>query len=150
MSEKGSSNWLLALPSNDRGMILNRSESTDTINLRYFRQQRAQKCTVTPFLNSKRGSFIMRHDGIWGFIAGQLNIVQNDVQVEPHLQEIKTKNPLNRQHGNNTEGATARLDFTAKSFWRNGQDAYINVRVTNPLSATAVQVRCTTSTKNKK
>ena len=31
------------------------------------------------------------------FIAGLLDIVQNDVQVEPPLQEIKKKNPLNTE-----------------------------------------------------
>ena len=79
----------------------------------------------------------MRHDRMRDFIARLLDIFQNDVKlkVEPPLQEIKTKTPLNT--GNAAEGA--RLDIRAKSFWRNGQHAYFDVRVTNPLSATAMQ-----------
>ena len=77
----------------------------------------------------------MRHDRMRDFIARLLDIFQNDVKVEPPLQEIKTKSPLTT--GNAAEGAI--LDIRAKSFWRNGQDAYIDVRVTNPLSATAMK-----------
>ena len=71
----------------------------------------------------------------------------NDVHVEPPLQEIKTKTPLNT--GNAADGA--RLDIRAKSFWRNGQDSYCDKP--SALSATAMkcsQVRCTTNTKKKK
>ena len=64
-----------------------------------------------------------------------MDIVQNDVQVGPPLQEIKTKTPPNT--GKTAEGA--RIDIKAKRFWRNGQDAYFDVGVTNPLSATAMK-----------
>ena len=33
----------------------------------------------------------MRHDGIRDFLAGLLSTVQNDVQIEPPLQELKTE-----------------------------------------------------------
>ena len=148
MGEKGSSNWLLALPAKDRRMVLNRGEFTDAINLRYYRELRglpamcacSQKFSITHALNCKRGGFVhMRHDGMRDFIAGLLNIVQNDVQIEPPLQEVRTDNPQNM--GNTAEAA--RLDIRAKGFWRNGQDSYFDVRITNPLSATAM--KCTPS-----
>ena len=77
----------------------------------------------------------MRHDNIRDFLAGLLNVVQNDVETEPHLQEVV--GGTSTDMGNTAD--QARLDIRAKSFWRTGQDAYFDVRVTNPVSTTAMK-----------
>ena len=83
----------------------------------------------------------MRHDNIRDFLAGLLDIVQNDVQIEPPLQHLHTE-ILQSQVGNTTDGA--RLDIRARSFWRQNQNAFFDVRVTNPLSATSMKTSLTT------
>ena len=40
LSQKGSSNWLVALPIQDQGFVLNRTEFVDALNLRYGRELR--------------------------------------------------------------------------------------------------------------
>ena len=54
-----------------------------------------------------------------------MNKVLNDVEIEPPLQ------PLNGEIIEGLAGDNARLDVRARSFWRQGQNAYFDVRVTN-------------------
>ena len=69
------------------------------------------------------------------FIAGLLEIIQHDVQTEPPLQPTTTESTS--ASGYTADGA--RLNIRAKGFWRDAQDAYFAVRVTNPLAATAMK-----------
>ena len=79
----------------------------------------------------------MRHDNVRDFIAGLLEIVQHDVQVEPPLQPLYTEvHP--EEIGNRADAA--RLDIRAKGFWRAGQDSFFDVRITNPLAAAAMKM----------
>ena len=144
--EKGASNWLAVLPLKKQGFTLNRSQFMDAINLRYYRELRglpptcacSQPFTITHALNCKKGGFVhIRHDNIRDFLAALLQIVQTDVQKEPPLQQLQTE-VIPTNIGNSADAA--RLDIRAKGFWRSGQDAYFDVRVTNPLAASAMKI----------
>ena len=79
-------------------------------------------------MNCHRGGFInKRHDSIRNFEAGLLKKVVNDVQVEPSLQPCDgfTFHP-----SANTQ-PDARSDVRAKGFWRDGQNAFFDIMVTN-------------------
>ena len=87
-------------------------------------------------MNCKLGGFvIMRHNNIRVFEVNLLKKVCNDVEIEPPLQ------PLTNEHlergSRNTDAV--RLDVRARGFWRRGQNACIDVRVTNPGAATQAQ-----------
>jgi hypothetical protein len=57
-----------------------------------------------------------------------LHSVCNDVEVEPTLQPVTGGN-FQRSANINDD---ARPDVRARGFWRDGQNAYFDVRVTNP------------------
>ena len=87
-------------------------------------------------MNCKRGGFvIMKHNDIRDFEVNLLKKVCNNVEIEPPLQ------PLTNEHlekgSINTD--SARLDVRARSFWRRGQNAFIDVRVKNPRAAAQAQ-----------
>ena len=79
-------------------------------------------------MNCHRGGFInVRHDNIRNFDCKLLENVCNDVELEPQLQKVeggtfaKTANTSDE----------ARLDIRARGFWRSGQNAFFDIRVTN-------------------
>ena len=69
-----------------------------------------------------------RHDNIKNFEARMLKLVVNDVEVEPQLQPVT--GGIYQKSANTSE--EARPDVRARGFWRDGQNAYFDVRVTNP------------------
>ena len=72
----------------------------------------------------------MRHNDIRDFEANLLHQVCNDVEIEPYLQPISYETlPASA-----VESDEARLDVRARGFWRRGQNAFFDVRVTNPNS----------------
>ena len=76
------------------------------------------------------GGFInARHDSIRDAEFDLLKIVTHDVETEPMLQPVTNKNGYPKS-ANLDEGA--RLDVRSRGFWRDGQNAYFDVRVTNP------------------
>jgi hypothetical protein len=81
-------------------------------------------------MNCKKGGFVnARHDSIRDFEASLLSKACNDVETEPHLQPVTTE----ILHGRSANtSADARLDIRARGFWRRGQNAFFDVRVTNP------------------
>jgi len=138
-AERGSS-----LPLKKQGFVLNRSEFMDALNLRYHRELRSlptmcpcsQKFDITHALNCKKGGFVhMRHDNIRDFLIALLQKTQKDVQKEPPLQPMQS---VQTEAGNTAD--EARLDIRARGFWRQGQNAYFDVRVTNPLSASSMNL----------
>ena len=144
-NEKGSSSWLIALPIEAQGFVLNKTEFTDGLNLRYHRELRGlpptcacgAKFDITHALNCKRGGFIhMRHDNLRDLNIKLLAKVQNDVQKEPPLQPIPNS-VATHMRGNTSQ--EARLDIRARGFWRNTQNAFFDVRVTNPFCATSMK-----------
>ena len=68
-----------------------------------------------------------RHDHIRDFEAELLKNVCNDVEIEPPLQST---NGVRLNNGANAKD-DARLDVRARGFWRDGQNAYFDVCVTN-------------------
>ena len=139
--EQGASSWLSALPLEKHGFALNKSEFRDAIALRYNRHIPnlpsfcvcGSRFDVTHAMNCKRGGFInARHDGIRDFEASLLSQACTDVESEPHLQPVTTE-ILSGRSANTS--ADARLDIRARGFWRRGQNAFFDVRVTNADSA---------------
>ena len=139
--EHGASNWLSALPLEKHNFSLNKSEFRDAIALRYNKHINnlpsycvcGSKFDVTHAMNCKRGGFInARHDNIRDFEASLLSQVCHDVESEPCLQPVTTE-LLSARSAN--VSADARLDVRARGFWRRGQNAFFDVRVTNPDSA---------------
>ena len=137
--EKGASNWLSAIPSQEHGFTLNKSEFRDALAIRYNKSLKGlpsdcpcgKKFSLDHALNCKRGGFIIiRHNRIRDFEANLLQQTCNDVETEP---------PLQRLEGEQLTGLTgdgARPDIRARGFWRPGQNAYFDVLVTN-LNATS-------------
>ena len=75
-----------------------------------------------------RGFIIQRHNELRDLEAELLNMVCNDVEIEPALQNVngETLNP-----GANTS-AGARLDVHARGFWERQRSAFFDVRVCHP------------------
>ena len=69
-----------------------------------------------------------------------LNKVSSGVESEPHLLVLDNER-LRLKTANATEDA--RLDIKSNGFWRHGQDAYFDVRVTH-VNATSYRNRDTT------
>ena len=87
------------------------------------------KFNVNHALNCHRGGFVNnRHDSVRDFESELLNIVCNDVETEPALQRVANKQ--NYRASANTKD-DARLDIRARGFWRRGQNAFFDVRITN-------------------
>ena len=83
-------------------------------------------------MNCHRGGFInSRHDSIRNFEARLLKEVCNDVQIEPPLQNVQG----NTFHRYANVRDDARLDVRAKGFWREGQNAFFDIRITNADNA---------------
>ena len=136
-SEPGASSWLSALPLRDHGFDLNKGEFRDALSLRYNNKPKnlPAKCPcgesfdVTHALDCKRGGFVnARHDNIRNLEAKLLHSVCNDVEVEPPLQPVPAGNKFQLSANTKEEGRT---DVRARGFWRDGQNAFFDVRVTN-------------------
>ena len=136
LSEPGASSWVGAIPLKEQGLNLNRAEFNDAMCLRYDKPLKnlpskcpcGKKFTTTHAMNCKRGGFISaRHDNIRNFTARLLKEVCNDVQIEPPLQPT---GGAQLPKGSLTEDG-ARPDIRARGFWRKGQQAFFDVRVTD-------------------
>ena len=81
---------------------------------------------MTHALNCKTGGFItIRHNRVRDLL---LNEICNDVEIEPPLQ------PLEGEIINGLTSVNARPDVRARRFWREGQNAFFDVRITNTNS----------------
>ena len=137
LTETGSSAWLGALPLEEKGFHLTKNEFQDAVSLRYNMKLKnlpsecpcGSKFNVNHALNCHRGGFVNnRHDSVRDFESELLNIVCNDVETEPALQRVANKQ--NYRASANTKD-DARLDIRARGFWRRGQNAFFDVRITN-------------------
>ena len=136
-SEKGASSWLTVVPVFEMDLNLNKREFRDALNLRYdwpFKDN-PTRCACGDLFNidhamiCKKGGFIIqRHNELRDLEAELLNIVCNDVQIEPALQEINGE-VLNS--GSN-KSQDARLDVHARGFWERQRSAFFDVRVCHP------------------
>ena len=85
-----------------------------------------QNYDVTHAMNCKRDGFIiMRHNNVWDFEVNLLKATLNDVEVEPKLQKIDNDDL------NGLTGDDARPDIRARGMWRQGQNAFFDIRLTN-------------------
>ena len=141
LSEPGASSWLGALPLQSEGLNLTKGEFQDALSLRYNKQVRnlpttcacGSSFTTEHAMNCHLGGFVnARHDNIRDFECGLLKTVGNDVECEPKLQQVTNKEGYCRSAILNDD---ARLDIRARGFWRHGQNAYFDVRVTNADSS---------------
>ena len=135
-AEPGASSWLGALPLQQHGFNLNKCEFQDALCLRYDKPLKniPSKCAcgadfnITHAMNCHRGGFVnARHDNIRNFEYKLLENVCNDVEIEPQLHKVVAGN----YHKSANLRDDARLDIRARGFWRNGQNAFFDVRVTN-------------------
>ena len=95
---------------------------------------KSQQFNLNHALNCKRGGLvIIRHNNIRDFEANLIRQVCNDVETEPPLQ------PLDGEIINSLTGDEVRPDLRARRFWRHDQNAYFDVRVTNPDSISQVK-----------
>ena len=77
----------------------------------------------------KQGGFIIqRHNELRDLEADLLNVVCNDVEIEPALQDVSGE-ILNS--GSNTS-QEARLDVHARGFWERQRSAFFDIRVCHP------------------
>ena len=139
--EKGSSNWLIALPIESHGFLLHKGAFRDAISLRYGWQPSllpatcacGRSFTVDHALNCPTGGFpTLRHNEIRDFTANLISEVCHDVCVEPPLQ------PLSGEHltyATANRDDSARLDIKARGFWGLRQQcAYFDIRIFNPTA----------------
>ena len=133
----GASSWLGALPLSNYGFDLCKGEFQDALCLRYNKQLKNlpalcpcnQKFTVTHALNCHKGGFInARHNNVRDLEAHMMKRICNDVEIEPPLQPVN--NPTNFGKSAITK-KDARLDIRTRGFWRPGQNAFFDVRITN-------------------
>ena len=139
-SEKGASTWLTVIPMLEIGFTLNKRKIRDGLKLRYdwpFKDN-PSKCVCGESFNMdhamicRRGGFIIqRHNELRDMEAELLNIVCNDVQIEPVLQEVSGEalNPGSNQVPD------ARMDVHARGFWEKQRSAFFDVRVCHPNAA---------------
>ena len=67
----------------------------------------------------------MRHNNIRDFEDNLLGKIHNDVETEPELQPVTT------EQFRGFRNDQSRPDIRARGVWRNVQNAYFDVRVTN-------------------
>ena len=137
LSEPGASGWLGALPLVSQGFNLTKGEFQDALAIRYNKHTKnlPSKCpcgstfNLTHALNCHRGGFInARHNNIRDLECSLLKTIVHDVECESPLQPV-----VNKQGYLKTAilDKDARIDIRARGFWRDGQNAYFDVRVTN-------------------
>jgi hypothetical protein len=139
ISEPGASSWLGALPLARYNFDLCKGSFQDAIALRYDQPLKnlPSECpcgrssfTVTHALDCHKGGFVnARHDNIRDLEAHMMKTVCNDVEIESPLQRVPNPKSFNKKTANLANDA--RLDIRTRGFWRDGQNAFFDVRVTN-------------------
>ena len=141
-TDKGASSWLNTIPLINQDLDLNKEEFADALRIRYNLplNDLPSKCAcgetfdIDHALICKKGGFISkRHDNIRDILTILLNKVCNNVESEPHLLPVTIEKFSLRTGNTETE---ALLDMKANGFWRRGQTAFFDVRVTHVNSKT--------------
>ena len=113
---------------------LEEKKKRDALNLRYGKNLKrfpskypcGQSFNMTHALNCKTGGFItVCHNRVRDFVAQLLTEICNDVEIKPPLQ------PLEGEITNGITGVNAKPDVRARGFWREEQNAFFDVRITN-------------------
>ena len=135
--EKGASNSLIVIANKDMDCDLNKREFKDAIHLRYDWEITGtttvcvcgDRFSVDHAMICKPGSFIIRrHNELRDLEADLLDLVCNDVETEPVLQEI-TGETLNS--GANL-ACDSRLNIHARGFWERQKSTIFDIRVCHP------------------
>ena len=136
-TEKGASSWLNPILIAEEDLDLNKEEFCDALRLRYNIPLSnlpsfcacGDRFDANYALCCKKGGFISRrHDNLRDLFTILLNKVCIDVESEPHLLPV-TKEKMMLKTANIEEGA--RLDIKANGFWRRGQSAFYDIRITH-------------------
>ena len=151
--EVGASNWLTALPIRAKGFSLNKQEFRDALALRYGwpvdglpqRCQCGELFDINHAQTCKTGGFICnRHDEVRDITAQMLREVCHDVRVEPPLLPA---NGHTFEHSTANTADDAKLDVSARGFWRRGQRAFVDVRIFNPMARSYLDMSLSTAHK---
>ena len=136
--EGGTSNWLTVLPLAKYRFNLHKGDFRDSILMRYGKDlpRLPSSCvcgepmTMNHALNCPRGGYIIvRHNHVRDFLAGQLSQVYKDVEIEPQLQPLEGE--TFGRLGTLT-GEQPRPDIRARGFYREGQNAFFDIKLMNP------------------
>ena len=137
-SEKGASSWLSALPMEELGFTLHKSDFRDALCLRYGWQPTnlSSKCACgASFLVEHALWYIMDgfltigHNEIRDFTANAMSETCHDVCIEPPLQALTTEP---HPHATSNRDGGARLDIQAQGFWGDRHTCIFDVRVFYP------------------
>ena len=88
-----------------------------------------------PYHVPEEDLLFIRHNEVRDVTSELLSIVCKDVETEPTLQPL-TGERFKKKSANTED--EARLDVSARGFWRQGNKAYVDVRIFNPLSKTSL------------
>ena len=124
----------MVIPIQEHGFAPTKSEFRDALQIQYNKQLQGmpskcpcgQNSTLNHAMNCKRGGFVvMRHNNVRDLEANLLKTIQNDVKIKPALQKVD-----NERIGGRTEDE-AKPDIRAWVVWRQGQNAFLDIRLTN-------------------
>jgi len=138
ISEKGASSFLTCLPLEKLRFHLTRQEFHDAMSVRYnmpiVGDPRPETCccgernTIEHALSCKKGGYVsLRHNRVRDYIAGELDRVCYNTQIEPRLLST---NGRDLPEGTITDDH-ARLDISTRDFWVDMDKAFFDVRVLN-------------------
>ena len=140
-SLKAASSWLTFMPSKAENTVLNKREFHDAIALRYRWPHHflptlcacGKPFEVDHALSCNKGGYIhARHNGVRDLLAEVTREISNDVEIEPHLQQLTGE----QMTGNTSD--EARLDLSVRGFWQRGERAFFDVRIFNPFAPTHI------------
>ena len=138
-SEKGSSNWLNALPLKKYGFNMNKSEFRDGLCLRYHWDLErtpelcafGEKWTIAHSLHCPKGGYThLRHNEIRDCFGELLNQVCHDLEIEPKLLPLQGESFASNSV---TKDDEARFDIKANGLWESRfHRTFFDVKVFNP------------------
>jgi len=121
--EKGASSWLSAIPIEQHGSALHKTDFTDALCLHYGWSPPhlpthcvcSKTFSISHAFSCPHGAFpIIRHNDIHDLTAKLMSEVCHDVQVEPHLQPLSGES---LHYKSAVHEDDARVDIRAASFW---------------------------------
>ena len=84
-------------------------------------------------MTCKKGGFVcIRHDEMRDLTANMLREICHDVTTEPSLLPLEGENLRYRTANTRVE---ARVDISARGFWRRGEKAFMDIRIFEPMAA---------------
>ena len=139
--EPGAFSWILLLPLDNEGYVVNKQLFWDLIHIRYdWELTRLPKNCVCGVkfglqhaLSCKKGGFVtIPHNHVRNITATLLNEISNNVQIEPQLQSLSGEY-FDAKTANKHEDT--RLYISATGFWCSGQKALFDIRTFNPIAS---------------